>query len=81
MYLTITRPDLSYAVNYASQFMDKPRVPHLKAVHRILQYLKGSPGQGLFYSAASESSIKAFCDSDWATCQKLENLSLVFMFL
>lgn len=50
LYLTITRPDLSYAVNCVSQFMGKPRDSHLKAIHRILQYIKNSPGQGLFYS-------------------------------
>ncbi len=40
IYMTITRPDLSYAVGMVSQFMQTPRKPHLDAVRRILRYIK-----------------------------------------
>ena len=36
IYLTITRPDISYAVHVVSQFMADPRSPHYYAVFRIL---------------------------------------------
>ena len=64
LYLTITRPDLAFAVNKLSKFMATPRHPHLLAAHRILQYIKGTPGQGIFFSAGSSIQLKAFADSD-----------------
>lgn len=68
IYLTITRPDLSYAVNSLSQYMGTPRIPHWHAAIRVLQYLKGTAGQGLFYATDSNVTIKAFADADWASC-------------
>jgi len=41
LYLTLTRPDLTYNVNFLSQFMHAPTVTHLKMIRRISQFLKG----------------------------------------
>lgn len=42
IYLTITRPDISFAVQIVSQFVSQPKRPHLSTLHRILRYLKGT---------------------------------------
>ncbi|KAK3021301.1 hypothetical protein RJ639_046872 [Escallonia herrerae] len=68
VYLTITRPDICYAVHVLSQFMQSPRSQHWDTALRILRYLKATPGQGLFLPADSPLQIYAFCDSDWASC-------------
>ena len=49
IYLTITRPDISFTVEVVSQFMQNSHVDHWNAVMRILRYVKRAPGQGLLY--------------------------------
>ncbi|XP_019167847.1 PREDICTED: uncharacterized protein LOC109163553 [Ipomoea nil] len=67
-YLTITRPDLSYAVNRLCQFMHSPTIDHWGLVKRVLRYIKGTLDYGLRVSASSSADIHAFSDSDWAGC-------------
>lgn len=54
LYLTITRPYITFAVNRLSQFLSAPTDFHMQAAHKILRYLKSNPGQGLFYAADTE---------------------------
>ena len=68
MYLTLTRPDIWYAVNRLSQFLSAPRQPHMLAAQRVLQYIKGTPSQGIYFLADSDFQLKAFCDADWVGC-------------
>ncbi|XP_019450640.1 PREDICTED: uncharacterized protein LOC109352909 [Lupinus angustifolius] len=68
LYLTNIRPDLSFAVQQLTQFMASPTTTQHQALTRILRYIKSSPGQGLFYPSSSKLILKAFSDSDWATC-------------
>ncbi|KAG8495046.1 hypothetical protein CXB51_012729 [Gossypium anomalum] len=68
LYLTNTRPDISYAVQHLSQFMQNPKKSHYEAALRIIRYIKKSPGQGIFLAAENKAQLVAYCDSDWATC-------------
>lgn len=68
IYLGATRPDLTYAVHILSQFMSKPRDDHWEAALRVVRYLKGTVGQGIFLSSDCDLRIRAWCDTDYAGC-------------
>ncbi|GJY16630.1 ribonuclease H-like domain-containing protein [Tanacetum coccineum] len=69
IYLTLTRPDISYVVHCLSQHMHSPLKSHLDIAMRVLKYLKLAPGYGIQFSKRnSVFDINAFSDSDWAKC-------------
>lgn len=38
-YLTMTRPNIAYAIHVVSQYMHAPRTTHLHAIKHIFRYL------------------------------------------
>lgn len=64
-YLTITRPELAYAVNQACQHMASPTIADFTAIKRLLRYVKGTIDHGLSFTPGS-FTLQAFSDSDWA---------------
>lgn len=68
LYLTNTRPDISYAVQQVSQFMASPRHLHMAAVRRIIHYIHGTIQSGLCYPAGTSLDLIAYSDADYAGC-------------
>ncbi|XP_019416055.1 PREDICTED: uncharacterized protein LOC109327385 [Lupinus angustifolius] len=68
LYLTNTRPNISFVVGHLNQFVSSPTDLHYKAAVRILQYLKHSPTLDLLFSPQSTTIIKGFSDSNWGAC-------------
>ena len=60
-----TRPDISFAVTFLSQFCHQPRRCHLSAAKRILCYLKGSISFVLKFSKHVSHEFYVLCDADW----------------
>ena len=65
-YLTLTRPDLSFAVNRVCQFLHSPTEDHWSAVKRILRFVQGTLDHGLFIRPAKSPTVSVFSDADWA---------------
>ncbi|GJS99207.1 putative ribonuclease H-like domain-containing protein [Tanacetum coccineum] len=65
MYLTISRPDIMFAVCACARFQVTPKASHLNAVKRIFRYLKHQPKLGLSYPRDSPFELEAFLDSDY----------------
>ncbi|GJQ93957.1 putative RNA-directed DNA polymerase [Tanacetum coccineum] len=69
IYLTMTRPDISYAVHCLSQVMHSPMKSHLRLAFRVLRYLKNAPGCGITFKGNADNNLRVFVDSDWAKCK------------
>lgn len=67
-YLTLTRPDILYAVNKVCQFLHAPTTTHWSAVKRILRYVNGTINMGLKIRKSSSMLVSALSDADWVGC-------------
>ena len=65
IFLNHTRPDIAYVVGLLSQFMNDPRESHWQAALRVLAYLKGTPGHGLFFKRHGGLKLEVFTDADF----------------
>ncbi|GJZ60468.1 retrotransposon protein, putative, ty1-copia subclass [Tanacetum coccineum] len=71
IYLTASRPDLTFVVCMCVQYQAKPTEKHLHAVKRIFEYLRGIINRGLWYPRDSSISLTAYADVDHAGCQDI----------
>lgn len=67
-YLTLTRPNISYAVQQVCLFMHEPHDIHMQLVKRILRYLHGTSHYDIQLYKSSTSDLLAYTDVDWAGC-------------
>jgi hypothetical protein len=69
LYLAIsTRPDISYAVQQLSQYLDSYSMLHWHAAIRIVRYLKGTRNLKLQLGGNNDIQLLGHSDSDWANC-------------
>nr|GEV08461.1 hypothetical protein [Tanacetum cinerariifolium] len=65
MYLTASRPDITFAICACARHQVTPKECHLHVVKRIFRYLKGHPKLGLWYPKESPFDLVAYSDSDY----------------
>ncbi|RDY01022.1 Copia protein, partial [Mucuna pruriens] len=66
IYLSHTRLDIIYIVSVINSFMHDPRQRLLKAVKKILHYLKTSSSKGLLFRREGSLSLEIYTDADYA---------------
>jgi hypothetical protein len=67
-YLTLTRPDLSFVINKACQYLQSPTSTHMAAVKRIMRYVQGTLTIGHKIRQCNSTMLSAFSDADWVGC-------------
>lgn len=50
LYVTHTRPDICFTINYLSRFMNQPHKNHFTAAKSVVRYIAGTKELGLWYS-------------------------------
>ena len=66
IYLTLTRPDISYVVGVVSRCMSNLKKSHLDAVRRILRYVEGTINFGILYKKTNNCQVIGYCDANFA---------------
>nr|GEW98235.1 putative ribonuclease H-like domain-containing protein [Tanacetum cinerariifolium] len=69
MYLTASRPHLTFAVCVCARYQAKPTEKHLHAIKRIFRYLRRDVNRRLWYPKDSFIALTAFADADHTGCQ------------
>ncbi|XP_075098945.1 secreted RxLR effector protein 161-like [Nicotiana tabacum] len=65
LYLTARRPDIVFSVGLCTRFQENPKESHLKAVKRILRYLKGTPDLCLWYPIRYSFDLVGYVEADY----------------
>ncbi|XP_042446326.1 secreted RxLR effector protein 161-like [Zingiber officinale] len=85
IYLSHTRPDLSFLVNLLSRYMSQPTSAHLAAAKRALKYVKGTMDLGLFFPATGDNesftNLEGYSDSDYAGAEDAKSTSGYIFYL
>ena len=63
-YLSLTHPDIAYAMNKLSQFMHQPISDHWAAIKRRLHYLYGTLDHGIVLYRHTPFNLHMFFDAD-----------------
>ncbi|XP_019260971.1 PREDICTED: uncharacterized protein LOC109238929 [Nicotiana attenuata] len=66
LYLTSSRPDIVFSVSLCARFQANPKGSHLKAVKRILIYLKGTQNLRLWYPRGYNFDLVGYDGADYA---------------
>ncbi|CAL8169299.1 unnamed protein product [Prunus armeniaca] len=68
LYLTASRPDISFSVGVCARFQSDPNESHLFAVKRIIKYVSETIEFGLWYTYDTCVNLVGYSDADWAGC-------------
>ncbi|PNX70323.1 gag-pol polyprotein, partial [Trifolium pratense] len=68
LYLTASRPDITFAVGVCARYQAEPKMSHLTQVKRILKYVNATSDYGIMYSHTNNARLMGYCDADWAGC-------------
>lgn len=79
---TATRPDIAFAVNQVSRYLEKHDDSHWQAIKRIIRHLQGTANFGICFSANSSAfQLLGYSDADYASDKGTRRSTSGYVFL
>ncbi|XP_050896894.1 uncharacterized mitochondrial protein AtMg00810-like [Lathyrus oleraceus] len=66
LYLTASRPVITFVVGVRARYQSEPKMSHITQVKKIIKYINGTSDYGMLYFHNENSMIIGYCDTDWA---------------
>ena len=66
LYLTASKPHISYSVEVCARYQANPKESHIIAVKRIIKYVKSTSNFGVWYDKDTNDMLAGYFDADWA---------------
>ena len=66
LYLTASRPNISYSVGVCAKYQTNPKESHMTALKRIIKYVKTTADFGVWYNKDTNDVLTGYSDADWA---------------
>ena len=66
LYLTASRPDISYSVGVCARYQANPKESHMTTLKRIIKYVKITAEFGVWYNKDTSDVLAGYFDADWA---------------
>ena len=66
LYLTASRPNISYSVGVCARDQANPKESYMIALKRITKYVKTTIDFGVWYSKNTNDVLTGYSDANWA---------------
>ena len=66
LYLTTSRPNISYSMGVCAIYQANPKESHMIALKRIVKYVKITADFGVWYNKDTNDVLAWYSDADWA---------------
>ena len=65
LYLTTSRPNISYSVGVCVRYQANPKESHMITLKRIIKYVKTITNFGVWYNNDTNDVLVGYSDTDW----------------
>ena len=65
LYLTASKPDISYSVGVCARYQAYPKESHMITLNRIIKYVKSIVNFGVWNSKDTNDVLAGYSNADW----------------